>query len=380
MTYSIPLFKLNYDEAEENAVLDVIRSKWISMGPKCTEFEQAFAETLGADHALTIANCTAALHLAFLSLDIGPEDEVLCPSLSFVATVNAIRYVGAKPVFCDIHGADNLTIDPRDIEAKITSKTKAIIVMHFGGFSCDMDRIMEIAQQQNLKVIEDACHAPLSEYNNQKLGTIGDIGCFSFFTNKNIGTGEGGMIVTNNKNLHDRIKLLRSHGMTTMSYERSKGHATQYDVIELGYNYRMDDIRAALGIEQLKKLKVDVEARQLVRKWYEDQLSEIPEITIPFEKYEAYSSNYVFTIVLNNSDVQKRDQLREYLHSNGIQTSVHYPGIHLFSIYKRYAASLPNTEYVTDNIITLPMFGTLSKDEVFFICETLKKGLNEFAK
>jgi dTDP-4-amino-4,6-dideoxygalactose transaminase len=265
MEYKIPLFDLNFDEAEERAVVDTLRSKWISTGPKTAEFESKFASMLNVPHAVALANCTVALHLAMKLVGIHAGDEVICPSLTFVATANAIRYVDAVPVFADITSYEDLTIDPLDIEKKISKKTKAIVVMHYGGFACDMDRIMAIAKKHELKVIEDACHGPMSEYKGKKLGTIGDIGCFSFFSNKNISTGEGGMLVTNNSEYFERAKLLRSHGMTSLSYERAKGHSTSYDVVDLGYNYRMDDIRASIGITQLDKLEKEFIKRDQIR-------------------------------------------------------------------------------------------------------------------
>ena len=263
MNYTIPLFDLNFDEKEEQAVLETIKSKWISTGPKTAAFESKFAKMFNVNHAVALTNCTVALHLAMRLLEIQEGDEVICPSLTFVATCNAVRYVKAIPIFADVVSNEDLTIDPDDIERKITNKTKAIIVMHFGGFSSDMDRIMSIAKKHNLKVIEDACHGPLSEYKGEKLGTIGDVGCFSFFSNKNISTGEGGMLITNNSDYYDRAKLLRSHGMTSMSYERSKGHSTAYDVVDNGFNYRMDDIRASIGLVQLDKIQKDLNLRIL---------------------------------------------------------------------------------------------------------------------
>ncbi len=257
-------------KAEENAVLETMRSRWISTGPKTVEFENKFASMLKVKHAVALSNCTVALHLALKVLGIKEGDEVICPSLTFVATVNSIRYLNAIPVFADIKSYNDLTIDPVDIESKITGKTRAIVVMHYGGFACDMDAILKIAKNNNLKVVEDACHAPLSEYNGKKLGTIGDIGCFSFFSNKNISTGEGGMLVSDNLKLSERVKLLRSHGMTSLSYERAKGHSTSYDVIDLGFNYRMDDIRASIGIVQLDKLENDLNKRAYIRKMYID--------------------------------------------------------------------------------------------------------------
>jgi dTDP-4-amino-4,6-dideoxygalactose transaminase len=304
--------------------------------------------------------------------NIKEGDEVICPSLTFVATVNSIRYVQAIPVFADIKSYEDLTIDPLDIENKITSKTKAIVVMHYGGFACNMDTILSISKKYNLKVIEDACHGPLSEFNGKKLGTIGDVGCFSFFSNKNISTGEGGMITTNDSELYERGKLLRSHGMTSLSYERSKGHSTSYDVVDLGYNYRMDDIRASIGIVQLEKLENDIKKRAEIRKIYIEELSEIENVIVPFKDFKEISSNYIFPIVLKNSNFEKRNSVRSKLAEAGIQTSVHYPAVHRFSIYKEFYSELPKTDYVTDNLITLPMYGKLSKDDIVYISQTIK--------
>ena len=376
MNYNIPLFKLNFGEEEIEAVTETIRSKWISTGPKCEELEKQFVDMFKIKYAVSMSNCTDALHLACILCDIGPGDEVLCPSLTFAASVNCIKYVGATPVFCDIVSPEHINIDPDDIERKITSKTKAIIVVHMAGFPAKMDEITAIARKHNLKVIEDACHGPLSEYNGQKLGTIGDIGCFSFFSNKNISTGEGGMLITNNEDLSKKARLLRSHGMTTMSYQRASGHATSYDVVELGYNYRMDDIRASIGVVQMRKLQNDLEKRALVRKEYVKRLSSINEIIIPFNDNKEFSSNYIMPIVLKNSDAEKRDRIRNSLHSAGIQTSVHYPAIHRFSIYKDYKAYLPMTDLVADNEITLPMYASLTNGEVEFIAKELNKAIN----
>ncbi len=375
MEYKIPLFDLSFDKAEEEAVLDTIRSKWISTGPRTSEFEKLFAEMLHVNHALALSNCTVSLHLALLLAGIKPGDEVICPSLTFVATANAVRYLNASPVFADIKSFSDLTIDPEDVESKITKKTRAIIPMHYGGFGCDMKGIESIAEKYGLKIIEDACHGPLSEYEGKKLGTFGDFGCFSFFSNKNISTGEGGMLVTNNKALYDKARLVRSHGMTSLSFDRSKGHTTDYDVIELGYNYRMDDIRASIGIVQLKKLERDLERRAELRRYYETSLEEIEGLLIPFKDYKFFSSNYIFPVVLKNSDVENRNRVREFLNSQGIQTSVHYPAVHKFSIYKDFATPLPKTEYVADNLITLPMFSRLTYADIDYIKETLIKAL-----
>lgn len=371
--YKIPLFDLNYGKEEEQAVLEVLRSKWISTGPKVAEFEEKFANMLKIKHAVCLANCTVALHLAMKLVGISQDDEVICPSLTFVATANAIRYVNAIPVFADIRGSEDLTIDPQDIMRKITPRTKAIIVMHYGGFACDMNSIMDLAAKHSLKIIEDSCHGPLSEYEGKRLGTIGDVGCFSFFSNKNISTGEGGMIVTNNPEYCEKAKLLRTHGMTSISYERTKGHATSYDVIDLGYNYRMDDMHASLGIIQLNKLRDDLERRAVLRKYYIDKLSSFQRIAIPFINYYDFSSNYIFPIILKEAKAQERDDVRKKMAEAGIQTSVHYPAVHKFSIYRDFYLPLPKTDSATESEITLPMFSKLNFEMIDYIVATLGK-------
>lgn len=371
MDYTIPLFNLNFDEREQLAALETIKSGWISTGPKTIDFETKFASMLDVNHAISVSNCTVALHLAMKLVGVEAGDEVICPSLTFVATCNSIRYVEATPVFADIESVERPVICPIDIEAKITSKTKAIVVMHYAGFPCDMNAIMTIAKKHNLKVIEDACHAPLSEYNGQKLGTIGDIGCFSFFSNKNISTGEGGMLVTNSSDYFHKAKLLRSHGMTSMSYERAKGHATSYDVIEFGYNYRMDDIRASIGIVQLEKIHDDLNKRALVRKNYLKLLSDNDKIILPFKNHTQFSSNYIFPIVLKNSTLIKRDEIRDLLAQRGIQTSLHYPAVHKFSVYRKYYSELPITDLMVNSMITLPMFASLTYNDINFITQII---------
>lgn len=375
MKYRIPLFDLNFDEAEAKAAYDVIKSGWISTGPKCLELEAKFSEMLDVKHSVSLTNCTVALHLALVILGIKEGDEVIVPSLTFAATANAVRYVNATPVFADICSLSEPTISPNYIRSKISAKTKAIIVMHYAGFPCRMDEIMQIAEEHNLKVIEDACHGPLSEYKGKKLGTIGDIGCFSFFSNKNISTGEGGMLVTNNPDWAAEAKLLRSHGMTTMSYQRASGHATEYDVVRLGYNYRMDDIRAAIGVVQLDKLKADIEKRAQVRKWYLDALKDNHNIIIPFAQHQGFVSNYVFPIVIKGVNRDQRDALRNHIHERGVQTSVHYPAVHRFFSFKEYYVDLPLTDQYVESTLTLPMYAKLGKKEINCMCLILMRAI-----
>lgn len=373
MAYRIPLFDLNFGKEEEEAVLEVLRSKWISMGDKTTEFERDFAKIIDAKHALAMTNCTAALHLALVILDIRPGDEVIVPSFTFVATANAVKYVGATPVFADITSLEDLTISPEDIEKKITDKTKAIMVMHYGGFACNMDKIMSIALKYNLKVVEDAAHSPAATYKGRYLGTIGDVSAFSFFANKNISTAEGGMLVTKDDNLAEKAKLMRSHGMTSMSYERFKGHATNYDVLELGYNYRLDNIRSALGVAQLKRLAEDIKRRRVLVGRYIENLNGINGLIIPFMSKQEESTNYIFPVILARSCPIAREEVRNRLSEIGIQTSFHYPSAHEFSIYSKYHAKLPLTEYAARREITLPLYYSMTLEQVDYVSDSLKR-------
>jgi dTDP-4-amino-4,6-dideoxygalactose transaminase len=283
--YKIPLFDLDIGEEEFQAVQEVLDSKWLTMGDVTRDFENAFAELLDVPYCFAVTNGTAALHLAVLAIGIGQGDEVICPSLTFVASANAILYAGATPVFADILGRDNFTISPASIESKITERTKAIMVVHYGGFPCRMEDILDIASRHDLKVIEDAAHAPGAEYvpensrselkTPKKVGGIGDLGCFSFFSNKNLSTGEGGMVVTRTEEAAEKIKVMRSHGMTSLTLDRYRGHASSYDVVDLGHNYRIDEVRSAMGIVQLKKLPEKNRRRKALDDLYRDKLRQV---------------------------------------------------------------------------------------------------------
>jgi len=255
LDWKIPLSDIKFDLEERSAVQEVLNSGWLTMGAVTQKFEQEFAKYTGTKHAFAVNNGTAALHLACIALELGPRDEVIVPSLTFVASANAIRYTGATPIFADITSENNLVISPEAIERLITERTRAIMVMHYAGYACDMPRIKALAKAHHLSVIEDAAHAVGSELNGRKLGTWGDAGCFSFFSNKNITTGEGGMVVTNDDAVAEQLRILRSHGMTTLTWDRHQGHAWTYDVVALGYNYRIDEIRSALGRVQLGRLE-----------------------------------------------------------------------------------------------------------------------------
>ena len=379
MNWKYPLSDIDLNDQENEAVNEVLTSKWLTMGEVTKRFEDEFAKFTEVKHAIAVTNCTAALHLAFKGLGIGYGDEVIVPSFSFVATANAILYVDAKPIFADITSLDNWNISPKDIEKKISSRTKAIILMHYGGYPCDMNSINSIAEKHNLFVIEDAAHAPGAEYNGEKCGSLGDVACFSFFSNKNMTTGEGGMITTDDDALSKKIRLMRSHGMTSVTLDRHKGHVFSYDVTELGHNYRLDEIRSALGIVQLNKLEENNKKREVLTRRYRDKLADVSWINFPF-KDKYYKPAYHLFPTLLSPEVQRQDFM-EYLRIKGIQTSIHYPPIHLFSFYRHKFSTkegdLPLTETVARREVTLPMYPLLVKNDLEYITETFKNSLNQ---
>ena len=374
MKWLVPLADLDFDEKEIEAVTDVLRSKWLTMGQVTQSFERRFADYLGVKHAVAVANCTVALHLANAVLDIGPGAEVILPSLSFVATANAVLYTGATPTFADITSLENLNISPRAIERHINQRARAVIVMHYGGYPCAMGEITKIARQHNLAIIEDAAHAPGASINGKMVGTFGDVGCFSFFSNKNLATGEGGMIVTNRDDLAEKLRVMRSHGMTTLTWDRHWGHAHSYDVVDLGYNYRIDEMRSALGLVQLEKLAQNNERRRELAAEYRRLLADVPGLLAPFTKHPGTSACHLFPILLD-SEIDRRSFI-EGMRDQGIQTSIHYPPIHQFSYYQERfgnrAGTLPLTEAVGFREVTLPLYPGMTVQDVKRVVDALR--------
>ena len=375
MKWKVTLSDLNFDQRERKMVDRVIKSRWLTMGETVERLEGEFADFMGAKHAIAVSSGTAALHLAMRVLNINPADEVIVPSLNFVASSNAILYVGAKPVFVDISSLNDFNLSCEDLKKKITPKIKAIVVVHYGGYLADMEEIKKIARKHRLFVIEDSAHAIGADLGSNMAGTLGEIGCFSFFSNKNLATGEGGMIVTDDDRLARRVKLLRSHGMTSMTLNRHKGHAYTYDVVELGYNYRMTEISAVLGILQLKKLSQTNKKRKVLTDLYVSNLKETFGLSIPFKDYPRKSSYHLFPILLDKK--VNRKKFMELLKKEGIQSSIHYPPIHKFSYYQRNLkesqTKLPLTEYAGAHEVTLPLHPLLEKEDVVFVCKKIKK-------
>ena len=377
-SWRIPLSDIDFNEDEIVAVEEVLRSRWLTMGRVTQEFELACAAYTGAKHALAVTNATSALHMACMAIGLKPGDEVIVPSLTFVASANSIRYTGAKPVFADIVGEDDLNISPEAIEAGITEKTRAILLVHYGGYACDMPRILELARRHHLKVIEDAAHAAGAWLDSCHLGTLGDIGCFSFFSNKNMTTGEGGMVVTNDDVLHQKLSLLRSHGMTSLTWDRHKGHAWSYDVVDLGYNYRIDEIRAALGMVQLKKLDRNNASRRHLTQVYRKSLQAVDGITVPFQSHPGTTAAHILPILLPHQ--VNRVHFMEEMKSQGIQTSIHYPPIHKFTSYGEFDSAeaskrLAVTEDIAAREVTLPLYPAMNDEHVAQVVDAVAHSL-----
>ncbi len=375
MIWRVPLSDLDFDGEERQAVLQVLESRWLSMGEVTQRFERAFAEQIGVKHALAVSNATVALHLANLALGIEPGDEVILPSLTFVATANAVLYTGATPIFVDVCSLSDFGISPKAIEASISPRTKAIVVMHYGGYLCDLPAILEIAEKHGLAVIEDAAHAPRASREGRMAGAWGDVACFSFFSNKNLATGEGGMVTTDRDDLAKSIRLMRSHGMTTLTWDRHHGHAHSYDVVALGYNYRLDEIRSALGLAQLAKLEGNNARRRVLSDRYRWELAELEGVSIPYAQYPGISSAHLLPILLEGG--VDRQAFIEAMRQCGIQTSIHYPPIHQFSYYRQRLGEmrLPITETIGDREVTLPLFPTMSEEQTAWVIEAVKVSL-----
>ena len=374
MEWRVPLADVKLGIEEEIAVLGVLRSGWLTMGAVTQAFEQELAAFVGAKYAFAVNNATAALHLACLSVGLGEGDEVIVPSLTFVATANAVRYTGAKVVFADIESEDWLCICPKAIEEKITERTRAIVVMHYAGFACDMPAIMRIAEKHQLAVIEDAAHAIGASLDGKALGTWGDVGCYSFFGNKNMTTAEGGMLVTNDDHLAEKVRILRSHGMTTLTWDRHQGHASTYDVIDLGYNYRIDEIRSAIGREQLKKLPAGNARREVLVGRYRQAFQEkAPTLGLPFSTKRGVSSQHIFPVLLPEG--VDREAFRERMKQDGIQTSFHYPPVHQFKIYREEGEKLWMTENVARRQVTLPLFPWMTDEQQDWVIESVVRAL-----
>lgn len=382
------LSDLTYDAAEREAVAEVLSAGWLTMGPRAQAFEQRVAEVAGTEHAVCLSSCTAGLYLILHALDIGPGDEVLVPSLTFAATANVILNRGATPVFCDIVSPEVPLIDPADVRRKLTDSTRAVFAVDYAGFPCDYDAIAAAiddfasgkANPGKIHILEDAAHGIGGALDaSRAIGNCGEAAAYSFFSNKNLATGEGGMVVTNNAAIADRVRLLRAHGMTKTTWERHRSGPQDYDVVEAGWNYRPSEILAALGLVQLDKLAAGQERRKALVAQYCERLAEIQGVTVPFEPLDSWyrPAFHIFPILL--ADEPARNAVQQHLYEQKIQTSHHYTPIHLFTYYQQNVESarlsLPMTEDYARRELTLPLHPGLSEADIDRIVDAVREGI-----
>jgi dTDP-4-amino-4,6-dideoxygalactose transaminase len=379
----IPFHKpyITIDEITE--VLDSLKSGWITMGPKTIEFENRFGEYLGAKNAVSMNSCTACLHLALKAIGLREGDEVIVPAVTFTATAEVVTYFRAKPVLVDVE-EDTFNMDPKLIESKITDKTRAIIPVHFAGQLCDMDEINDIARRYKLVVIEDAAHAMPASYKERKVGTIGDIACFSFYATKSLTTGEGGMATTENDEWADTMRVLRLHGISRDAWKRYTGEGSWYYEVEAaGYKYNMTDLQAAMGLAQLRKIDWMWSRRKEIAGIYSEAFGSRDDITAPGVKPDRESGWHLYVVKLNLNALRiERNRFIEELKKRGVMTSVHFIPLHkhpyYMSAFAYDARELGVSDAVYPRIISLPIYPGMSNEEVGRVVSTVENVLDEY--
>ncbi|RNB87376.1 DegT/DnrJ/EryC1/StrS aminotransferase family protein [Brevibacillus fluminis] len=367
----IPFCLPHIGDEEIQEVVSAIKSNWLSKGPKTLEFEGEFAKFVGVSHAVGLNSCTAGLHLAQLAIGIGPGDEVITSPYTFVATANTILHCGATPVFVDIDPL-TLNLSPELIEQAITPRTKAIIPVHFAGYPCEMDRIVDIARHYHLSIIEDAAHAVYTRYRERNIGSIGDITCFSFYATKNLTTGEGGMVTTSDEELAARIRMLSLHGMSKNAWNRYAEKGTwYYEVEHAGYKYNMTDVQAAFGLLQLQKLEAMQQRRAQIAALYTSILSECEGVVLPYDSAEHRHAWHLYSIRIDPERLAiSREAFITKLSAVGVGTSVHFIPIPHHPHYKRLGYNLheyPQTRKVYEGTISLPLYPGLTDDQVAYV-------------
>jgi len=380
----LPYGRQCIDDDDINAVVSVLKSNYLTTGPAIAAFEEKVANYVGAKYAVTFSNGTAALHGACFASGISKNDEVITTPMTFAASSNCVLYQGGKVVFADIN-SKTYNIDPAEIEKKITDRTKAIIPVDFTGQPVELEKILEIAKKNNLIVIEDAAHALGATYKDKKIGSISDMTMFSFHPVKHITSGEGGMIVTNNKEYYEKLLQFRSHGITRDCDKLQENHGPWYYEMQfLGYNYRMTDIQAALGSSQMDKLDMFVKKRREIAAKYNEAFLNMHQITTPYQNSEGESSWHLYIIRLHTNELSVgRREVFEALQEQNIGVNVHYIPVHLQPYYQQLGyikGSLPNAEQVYEEIITLPLFPAMSEQDVEDVITTVKKTIEIYAK
>jgi dTDP-4-amino-4,6-dideoxygalactose transaminase len=370
------------EQPEIDEVISSLKTGWLGTGPKVRRFEEMFAVYKDTKFAMALNSCTAGLHLSMLAIGIKPRDEVIVPTMTFTATANAVIHAGGRPVFADCE-RDTMNIDPADISRKITRKTRAIIPVHFAGRPCNMDAIMAIAKKNKLKVIEDCAHAIESEYHGKRIGTFGDLGCFSFYVTKNIVTGEGGMVITNKKAYADKIKVLGLRGMSQDAWRRfgDKGYK-HYQVVYAGFKYNMMDIQAAIGIHQLPRIDKYWQRRKVIWNKYDQAFKALPVFTPAPPELNTRHAFHLYTLLLNTNKLNiTRDQFMVQMTKNNIGVGVHYLALHLHPYYRKSfgykKGDFPNAEWISQRTVSLPMSAKLTDEEVENVIKAVKLNITK---
>lgn len=374
-----------FGKEEEKEIIDTLRSGWITLGPKTKNFEEELISFTGAKYAIALNSCSAALHLSMIAIGLQEGDEVITTPFTFTATANAIIHCGGKPVFVDID-PKSFNLDPKKIEEKITSKTKAIIPVDYGGQPTQLDIIMRIAKKYRLMVVEDAAHSIGARYKEKNIGTVADLTCFSFHPVKNMTTGDGGAVVTNNKKLAERIMVLRVNGMDKESWKRNTSTGSwDYAITEEGYKYHMSDLAASLGIHQIKKLNKFRKIREEVANTYDEQLKEVAETTVPFREPNIKHAHNIYAVLIDTTQLNiTRNEIINKLKEYNIGSIVYFRPLHLHRYYaKKFGykkGDYPNAEYVFERLICLPIYPGMSKEDARFVSKVLRKIIEDHRK
>jgi dTDP-4-amino-4,6-dideoxygalactose transaminase len=375
--WRVPLTDIEVPEQDVQAVMECLESGWLTMGPRIAAFEDALSGYVGATHAVTVSSGTAALHLSCLAAGLGPGDEVIVPAFTFVASAAAVRYVGATPVLCDVYSPDRFNLDPTDVARRITPRTKAVVAVHFCGYAAPVRELRALCDEHGLTLIEDCAQAigATVDAEGAQAGTVGQLGAFSFFSKKQLCVGEGGMVATASQELADRVRLLRSHALTSSTWDRHRGHDPAYDIVDIGFNYRMDEPRAALGLSRLQRLPASIETRRTLVRAYRERLAELPGVELCFSDEEVQrSSHFAFPVLL--ADRATRDAFRDSLKDAGIQTTW-YPALHRFTDYLQFAPAdgLPVATEAAERHCALPLSSSMSVADVETVVEAVRSAL-----